>query len=324
MKVSKDMLNEDLRSFYWPMRIMTFLMKFKWFARLLDKLSVRGAKGKDVEGLECDEVHVPSSDGTTQIRARIYKPKDADQKLPLFLYIHGGGYIIGCPEMTNDLYKRYIETRPCVIVAPDYRKSWTKPFPAGLDDCYDTLRWAIANADSLGIDPSKVIVGGHSAGGGLTAAVTLRARDQGDVNIAFQMPIYPMIDDTQPSDPAREVHVPVWDTDMNRIGWGAYLADLHARGAEIPAYAAPARNTDYSDFPPTMTFVGTLEPFFQETRAYVEALRAAGVDVAYKEYEGCFHAFEFFAAERPVGRDGMNFTFDAYAEFYDKYAVGSV
>jgi acetyl esterase/lipase len=300
--------------------LLTFLMKFRWLTRLMDKLSNRSARGKAVETLQCEEAYIPSSDGAAQIRVRIYRPREAAGELPLMLYIHGGGYIMGCPEMTNDFYERFIETRPCVIVAPDYRKAWTKPFPAGLDDCYDTLLWAIGNADDLGIRRRKVIVAGHSAGGGLTAAVTLKARDQGDVDIAFQMPFYPMIDDRQPSDPAREIHTPVWDTTMNRIGWGSYLADLQRQQAEIPAYAAPARNADYSGFPPTITFVGTLEPFFWETRAYVEALRAADVDVAYKEYEGCFHAFELFAGNKPVGRDGMDFTFERYAGFYDKYA----
>ncbi len=320
MKVTKDMLHEDLRSFYWPTRILTFLMTFNWFIKLMDKLGGRPVRGKDIEGLNCREIYVPSSDGEYQIRTRVFAPKHASGELPLYLYIHGGGYIMGLPELTLDLLERFIETRPCVIVAPDYRKAWTKPYPAGLDDCYDTLLWAIENASELGARPNKVIVGGHSAGGGLTAAVTLRARDAGDVDIAFQMPFYPMIDDQQPSDSERKIDVPVWSTKTNRIGWGAYLADLHNSGTDIPAYAAPARNNDYSGFPPTLTFVGTLEPFFWETRDYIEKLQAAGVDTLYKEYEGCFHAFEFFAAERPVGRDGMEFTFNSYAEFYDKYA----
>ena len=155
----------------------------------------------------------------------------------------------------------------------------------------------------------------------MVAAVTLKARDEGNVDIAFQMPFYPMIDDQQPSDAERQIDVPVWSTKTNRIGWGAYLSDLHKAGSEIPAYAAPARNNDYTGFPPTLTFVGTLEPFFWETRAYMEKLQAAGVDTLYKEYQGCFHAFEFFAADKPVGRDGMDFTFNSYAAFYDKYVV---
>ncbi len=319
MKVNKQDLHPDLQSFYWPTRIFTFLLGFSPMVKLVDKLSMGSTRGKDVEGLDCGTEEVPSPDGETQIRTRIYRPENQQGKLPLFLYIHGGGYIMGAPEMTGDLYKQFIAKRPCVIVAPDYRKAWTKPFPAGLDDCYDCLLWAIENAAELNIDPSKIIVGGHSAGGGLTAAVTLRARNQGDVKISFQMPIYPMIDDTQPDDAARAIETPVWNTTTNRKGWGAYLSELNKQGAEIPAEAAPARNSDYSGFPPTITFVGDKEPFFWETRSYVEALRAANVDVAYKEYPGCFHAFEMFAADRDIGKDGMGFQLDSYAAFYDKY-----
>lgn len=189
---------------------------------------------------------------------------------------------MGIPEIANAAVKRFVETRPCVVLAPDYRKAFDHPYPAGLNDCYDTLLWARANAEALGVDPDKIIVAGHSGGGGLTAAVTLKARDAGDFKIAFQMPIYPMIDDQQPNDPERAIDSPSWNTEMNSIGWGAYLADLHAAGDKIPSYAAPIRNKDYAGFPPTITFVGTLEPFHKETAQYVEGLRSAGIEVAYR------------------------------------------
>ena len=213
--------------------------------------------------------------------------------------------------------ERFIATRPCVIIAPDYRKAATKPFPAGFDDCYDTLLWAKANAEDLGIHQGRFMIAGHSAGGGLTAAVTLKVRDTQDVDVAFQMPIYPMIDDQQPHDANRYMETPVWDTELNTIGWNAYLADLHRDGAEIPAYAAPARNTDYQGFPPTITFVGDLDPFYQETLDYVQALRDAGVEVTFREYKGCYHVFDMFG--QGIAEDARAFTFDQYAEFYDRY-----
>ena len=102
---------------------------------------------------------------------------------------------MGVPEGSAELIKKFIETRPCVVVAPDYRKAKHRPYPGGFQDCYDALIWARDNADSLGCTDT-FIIGGHSAGGGLTAAVALKARDTGDVSLAFQMPFYPMIDET--------------------------------------------------------------------------------------------------------------------------------
>ena len=91
--------------------------------------------------------------------------------------------------------------------------------------------------------------------------------------------------------------------------------------SEIPAYAAAARNDDYEAFPPTITFVGTLEPFYWETRVYVQALQNAGVEVRFEEFENCFHAFDTVAADADIAKAALAFTFDSYAEFYDRFAV---
>ena len=231
----------------------------------------------------------------------------------MLLYFHGGGYILGNPEMSAELIERFINTRPCIVVAPDYRKAYTEPYPAGFNDCYETMLWANDNAVQLGARADAVMVAGHSAGGGLAAAVTLKARDTGDVNIAFQMPIYPMIDDEQPQDAERNIDVPVWNTLTNRIGWQAYLAALEQSGSAIPTYAAAARNSDYAEFPPTITFVGTLEPFYRETQAYVRSLRDAGIEVRYAEFEDCFHAVDVIAQGTEIGAVEPIFTYDSYA-----------
>ncbi|MEM7097727.1 MAG: alpha/beta hydrolase [Pseudomonadota bacterium] len=317
MRVTKDMLHPDLRPRYGMLNVMTRLMKRSWFRSVSQWVTNKSLDGKSIEGLDCEEVHVPSQDTQWQIRVRIYRPPGYSDPLPAMLYIHGGGYIIGSPETSHGLIERFINTRPCVVIAPDYRKAGTKPFPAGFNDCYDTLLWAKANADTLGIRADKFIVAGHSAGGGLTAAVTLKARDTQDLQIAFQMPIYPMIDDRQPDDPDRFIETPVWDAELNKIGWSAYLAQLHARGEEIPVYAAPARNTDYSNFPPTISFVGDLEPFYWEDVDYAKALEAAGVEIAFKVYEGCFHAFDMMG--EGIADEAKNFTYDQFAKFYDRY-----
>ena len=320
MKVTKAMLHADLQPYYSSLTFFARLYKKHWFRRFSNWLTARSLQGKDIDGLRCEERYIPSSDPDWKIRLRIYRPEHHDgDRLPAMIYFHGGGYISGMPEVAGEVIESFIKRRPCVIIAPDYRKANVRPFPAGFSDCYETLLWARDNADDLGISPAKFMVAGHSAGGGLTAAVTLKARNTGDVQIAFQMPFYPMIDDLQPSDPARHIETPVWDSELNRIGWRSYLADLQESGSEIPAYAAPARNSDYRDFPPTITFVGTSEPFHQETVAYVKALKDENVEVAFREYEGCYHAFELLSPKANVSKDAWNYTFDNFAEFYDRY-----
>lgn len=319
MKVSKAMLHKDLRHTYGVLSVLPAIMRFRWAIKLVNFFEKLFRRQKRIEGVESEQHFIDSSDGSYKIRVRIYRPRNVSGTLPAMLYCHGGGYIIGSPEQYSDLIGKFIKTRPCVVIAPDYRKSFTQPFPAGFNDCYDTLLWAKEHAAELNILPQRFMVAGHSAGGGLTAAVTLKVRDTRDVDIAFQMPIYPMIDDTQPSDPARKIFSPVWDTRMNRLGWDAYLSGLRSAEADIPAYAAAARNQDYRNFPPTITFVGTLEPFYWETAAYVQALRDANIDVAYEEYEGCFHGFDFLGGKAGVSEKALAFTYGTFGAFYDKY-----
>lgn len=236
------------------------------------------------------------------------------------LYLHGGGYALGCPEQAGVFFEQLIKKRSCIIVAPAYRNSIQKPYPAAFDDCYDTLLWINENPDALNGMKDKIIIAGRSAGGGLTAAVTLKVRDTQDVKIAFQMPIYPMIDDLQQNESSKFIS-PVWDAKTNALGWNLYLADLKNQNAQIPAYAAPSRNNDYSNFPPTITFVGDLEPFRDETIRYVEALRQFNIPVKFKLYPGCFHAFESVVPKCKISRDAINFTLDSYAQFYDQYIL---
>lgn len=321
MKVTRKMLHKDLQSsnIYWTQMVTKLLMRSAWSCKITNWLLGSTLKSEAADTISTEERYLPTSDGDTKIRVKIYRPKSSTGTLPAMLYTHGGGYVIGSPDVMDGFLAKFIERRPCVIVAPAYRNALVKPYPAAFDDCYMTLLWMRDSAEELGIDASQFMIGGHSAGGGLTAAVTLKARDTKDVKVAFQMPFYPMIDDRQPNDPARYIDVPGWDTKANAFGWGSYLKDLHKRNAEIPNYAAPARNTDYSDFPPTITFVGDYEPFYWETVDYVDQLKAAGVDVAFKVYETVTHAPEMIAPDTDLAQDCIAFTFDNYADFYDKY-----
>ena len=317
MKITKDMLNKDLQNLYFPMKIFGFLLSKAWAIKLMNKSS-EGNKGKNIEGLDCQERYIPSTHGDPDIRLRIYKPHNAPDNLPVMLYLHGGGYVLGVPEDHHAVIKKIIDARDCIIVAPDYRKAMDAPYPAPFNDCYDALLWINDNPSELGAIPEKIIVAGHSAGGGLVAALSLKARDTKDVQIAFQMPIYPMIDERQVT-ASSQSNAPLWNATTNKFGWHHYLKGLTQNSTDIPAYAAPARATDYSNLPPTITFVGNLEPFRDETLAYVDNLKQAGVPVAFEIYEGCFHAFEVSAPNTEIGRSAWDFLLSNYSEFIDKY-----
>ena len=323
MKSMKHLANIELRSLYTPFKMMPYIASRNWGIKLMNFIA-KFSNGKQIEGLHNEERYIPSQSGGPDIRVRMFKPLNIEEKLPCLEYIHGGGYILGSPELgpNLDIIRKFIEKRACVVIVPAYRKSLDAPYPAAFNDCYETLLWAKENADELGVYNDKFMIAGHSGGGGLTATITLKARDTGDVNIAFQMPFYPMIDDLQNTPSAKEmVSVPVWNTKSNKKGWDAYLKNIREKGDDIPSYAAASRNKDYKNFPPTITFVGDLEPFKDETIAYVEALKKEGVDVTFRLFEGCYHGFDAYVPKAQISKDAVKFTYDSYAEYYDKYII---
>ena len=236
------------------------------------------------------------------------------------LWIHGGGYAIGTPEQDVGFIKSFIDASNCVVVSPDYRLSIDEPYPAAINDCYSALLWMKENAEELGIADNQFFVGGDSAGGGLTAAVSLMARDRGDVNIAFQMPFYPMIDDRMTTPSSQNNDAPIWNTKANEIAWKLYLGELFGSD-EVPVYAAPARETNYANLPPTYTFVGSIEPFFDETKIYIENLKRDGTPATIDIYEGCFHAFDLLCSKTNIARTAKQKYIEAFkhaAEIYIK------
>lgn len=228
------------------------------------------------------------------------KPK---QNTPGVLWIHGGGYILGFAGMiyisrSLALVKKY----GAVVVAPAYRLAGESPYPSALEDCYAALHYLKIHADELGVNSSQIMVGGESAGGGLTAALCMYARDKGEINIAYQMPLYPMIDDRD-TESSRDNHAPVWNTRRNHFGWKKYLGSLW--GKDVPPYAAAARQTNYANLPPAYTFVGDIEPFYCETLTFIENLRKAGVKASVDVYPNCFHAFDMLLPFKKISKQAI-------------------
>jgi acetyl esterase/lipase len=166
------------------------------------------------------------------------------------------------------------------------------------------------HAEELGVRSDQLAVAGASGGGGLTAAVSLYARNHGEVAIAFQMPLCPMIDDRGATESALDNNDPVWDSATNQSAWRLYLGDLY--GGDVPAYAAPARATDLTGLPPTITYVGGIEPFRDETARYVHMLRECGVPVEFRVFPGGFHGFDL-AGWTPIAKQANAFLLDRFA-----------
>lgn len=234
------------------------------------------------------------------VPALVLRPKTPVENAPGVLWIHGGGYMLGMKEMVYmsravDLVREF----GAVVVSPGYTLALIRPYPAAAEDCYTVLRYMDLHAAEFGFARGRLLVGGESAGGGLAAAVCMMARDRGDVKIAFQLPLYPMLSNLDTVSSYKN-HGKIWNTRRNHVGWRLYLrADAHKN---VSPYASPARQTDYAGLPPCYTFVGDGEPFYAETLQYVKNLRQAGVPAVADVYPTDVHGFDMLFPKREVSR----------------------
>jgi acetyl esterase/lipase len=264
------------------------------FARL--RTQVRTASGR---GVTVTKRHV----GGGAIRVLVTTPIEGRRPRPGVLWIHGGGYILGSPQMEAFGTGRLARDLGVVTVSPDYRLAPEHPFPAALDDCMTTLEWMRAHAEELGIDPDRIAVVGASAGGGLAAAVAQRSHDEG-IPLRAQVLVYPMIDDRAV---LRDDHAGrgrfLWTPANNRFGWTSYLG-REPRMSDAPEYASPARRTDLTGLPPAWVGVGELDLFYDEDVDYAEKLRASGVPCELVTVPGMYHGADGIA---PKARSMQDF-----------------
>jgi acetyl esterase/lipase len=240
--------------------------------------------------------------GDPPVSVHITTPDTGGTSRPAVLWIHGGGMVVGSPQMEAMGTARVAREVGAVAVSPDYRLAPENPFPAPLDDCMTTLRWIRGHAEELGIDPGRIAVMGGSAGGGLAAAVAQRSHDEGIV-LRAQVLMYPMIDDRTV---LRADHDGrgnfVWTPSSNRFGWTAYLGRA-PRMSEAPEYAAPARREDLTGLPPAWVGVGELDLFYEEDVAYAERLRACGVPCELVTVPGMYHGADGLRPKAVAMRD---------------------
>lgn len=236
-----------------------------------DKITVVGASGRMTDGLRM-------------------RPENLSGPAPTLIYYHGGGFALTHGAHHLAMCRQFALEAGCQVIFPDYRLLPKYPFPAGFDDCYDTLTWVLEQAGDLTVDRARVAVGGDSAGGALAAGVAQKALDNG-ISLAAQLLIYPLTDSTGTTQSTREfVDTPVWNGRNTERMWRSLLPS-HDRNSP-PVYVAPGMREDLANLPPAYIDTAEFDPLRDEGARYAEDLQAAGVAVEYNATKGTVHAFE--------------------------------
>lgn len=219
--------------------------------------------------------------------------------------IHGGGMIAGSRWSLGAMLVGLVLEHDAVVATVEYRLAPDVPDPGPLEDCYAGWAWFIEHADEFGFDDHRVLIGGPSAGGGLSAGTTLLARDRGGPMPHAQLLMWPMLDDRVDTVSSAQVDgVGIWDRTSDLTGWTALLGDRRGTG-EVSPYSAPARMTDLSGLPPTYVEAGSAEVFRDEAVAYASAIWAAGGSAELHVWAGGFHGFQNVVPDAAVSRTAV-------------------
>lgn len=249
-----------------------------------------------------ENIEIPGPGGV--IPARVYTPRETGgEKLPVLVLFHGGGWVIGDLETHDNMCRYFANNADIAVISIDYRLAPEHKFPAGHDDCIAATEWIHANGDSLGIDSSKIAVGGDSAGGNLAAVVAQAAPDK----VAFQLLMYPATDFGPNEYPSREKFGggEYFLSTEDMVWFGGLMADdLNDLNT---VKASPMQASDLSALPPALTVTAGFDPLRDEGKAYADRMQSAGVSSEYCCYEGTIHGFLSFPGALEAGADGLAF-----------------
>jgi len=252
---------------------------------------------------EITERQVPGPAGAPDISLLICQPTAVTAPAPAIYYIHGGGMIIGDNRTGLPLLLDWAQELGTAVISVEYRLAPETPHPGPVEDCYAGLVWTAAHADELGVDANRIVAAGGSAGGGLTAAVALLARDRGGPALTAQLLMCPMLDDRNDTPSAVQMAgLGIWDHTSNETGWTALLGAARG-GPDVSPYAAPARAADLSGLPPAFIDVGSAETFRDEAVSYASRIWQAGGVAELHVWPGGFHGFAGMVPQAAISQE---------------------
>lgn len=242
------------------------------------------------------DLTIPQDADGQPIPIRIYTPNTAVLSGGAVVFFHGGGFMVGDLNVEHYRCLKWAQETRTIVVSCDYRLSPENRFPAALEDCTGCFGWVVDNASDLGIDPSRIVVAGVSAGGNLAASVSLFNRDHGLRPACLQMLIYPALDDRMTSQ-SMNTHTdqPGWTRVDTKHMWTHYLGPLRDN---VSPYAAPSRASDLSGLPPAYVLTAEFDPLRDEATDYALRLTSAGVAVDFRNFAGTFHGFDVVKESR--------------------------
>ncbi|MCR6633756.1 alpha/beta hydrolase fold domain-containing protein [Devosia sp.] len=259
------------------------------------------------------EYAVPGPQGAPDVIVSVLSPRGLKERIAAgaapvgaMYNIHGGGMMVGNRRMDVPRLVDLVLEFGIVAATVEYRLAPEHPDPAPVEDCHTGLVWMSASAEMLGIDPKRIVIMGGSAGGGLSAGVSLIARDRGTVKLAGQMLLCPMIDDTNTTPSSHHyLRGNTWTRQRNLLGWQSLLGDRVGTDA-VSIYAAPYRATDLTNLPPAFIEAGSAEMFRDENVEYANRIWASGGTAELHIWSGGFHGFDFFAPETELARAALD------------------
>lgn len=253
-------------------------------------------------GIPAREVRVSAQGSLPEVVVQVVNSQPGEAR-PAILHTHGGGYILGSARSELLFLQETAAALECTIVSVEYRLAPEAQFTASVDDNYAGLLWLYRNAAALGVDPARIALMGESAGGGHAALLAIVARDRGEVPLALQALIYPMLDDRTGSTRTVPAHIGAigWDPPANRYGWRAFLG-AEPGGSDVPAAGVPARIEGLQGLAPAFIAVGGVDLFVSEDIEYARRLTEAGVPAELLVTPGAFHGFDRVAPETRLAR----------------------
>jgi acetyl esterase/lipase len=283
------------------------------FSKLYSSRSYAIAKKmKPILGVKRSFINVEGYEKAT-LGCYIFEAAEVDQNAPTIVYLHGGGFFgeIGPVVVRNACF--FANDLKCKVFMPEYRTAYKYKFPIPAEDCYYAVKYIYENAAKLGVNTKRFVIYGDSAGGCLSAAVTIMARERKDFNISYQMLIYPVTDYLQQGESLKKYPKTVWSSHATAQMWDIYLGDNKPKNI---GYASPLHAEDLSKLPPAYIEPQEIDCLCDDGIAYAQRLKAAGVPTTLNVLKGSYHGFEV-EFDKPFVQKALKNRSDIIRQFFN-------